>query len=1219
MYTTLTFSYKSDIIYVGLIYTRVIIILKRSKYMNFKKLISLLLCLMLIVSCVLPLTACGDKNKGDDDNDTPGGTVVGGNGNGGSTDSGETEYTVKVVSVGGMPLSGVMVYIHNGDGYSVCTAPQETDKNGIAKFKLKTSDSYSVQVDGAPKGYNVREGLTKDDRYPLTAPDTVITLSSAPIKTGGFSSSYKLGDVMYDFTLTDVYGEQYKLSEMLKTKDMVMLNFWYVDCSNCYYEFPYINTVYQNYSDDIEILAINDYASDTAADVKNYPAYLGEDLKMPLIKVGNEASDLTLSKFPSEGYPTTVIIDRYGVICMIEVGAVLGESKWKNVFDHFVGDDYKQTLITDNSILNPQIEPTVKWDDDSAEEIANAFNSGDITVTYGPETSEKDAKYAWPFIVDTYNGETVVRPSNTGIDNSYAILYAEVSLKPGQAIIFDYFASTQNDDYGTDVLYILVDGKDIYSIAGVGDKYETCCTYVDPRKPTDANKDEIATYTVAFAYYKDDVESAGDDTVYLKNLRVVDKEEIPVETYIFRYAATDLNETKDGYNSYVNVYLAPDGYYRVGDPALGNDAPLLLANHLSYTQFDPYKTVSERVYENYELMVDGKNMFNNWVTYGNAASNSQMYYYTPVTQELRTMLMAYCETYRRVVGKAASENLWLQLCVYYDAYGVDKNGDPAKHLEDPIKGLTAFSAFDVEISNGNPANQGDIVASAEVTYNRVIMPRGYLYKFVPTTSGVYRVTSKSDKEVNGWIFTGTNEEWAENEGDRTILTSDEVAERYTPELLIDPDGDGKYHIDTTNVSLVAYMEAGKEYFIDIAYYDVYEVGTFTFDITWVGNSFGHFIQASPGPITYIESADGGMGQLIAGGIDVDFKTVDGVEYAYQVLARDENGNVTKWGEMIYADFYYPTTLFQSQSVEALIKANAFNYNITERDREALILLDSIKLDGKAALINKWIAAETVADEAAGEAKWAALNLDTVVKDGYDGNYAGSYTAEQLELASYVIAEGTYALKAEWGAELLTTYIWSRYEMDKVIRGEFSDDAAKAAEQNNYLAQVNADFNDKWNNYYQMEDVKNGIFHNHDNRTDKDIKAEEYLAYLAENGKDALKEYWDAEFSSIVPAENAGVTDISEWRFNYFWEYYQMDDVQAGIFHGNVIDYTAVMLEYVAKMDNGSTNPERQGCVAVTRELATILDTLIAREVFEDVQNGWLKFCFYYDLLGNIAE
>lgn len=1174
--------------------------------MNLKKLISLLLCLILTVSCVLPLVSC-KKEKEDEGGkgNQPGGTVIGG-GNGGTT-TGDTEHTIRVVTVGGMPLEGVMVYVYDGD--NICAMPTETDENGEAKFTLANSGDYSVQLDGAPDGYNVRAGETKEDRYPLTPPDTVITLSSAPIKEGGFKSSYELGDVMYDFTLTDVNGKQHTLSEMLKTKDMVMLNFWYVGCSNCYYEFPYINTVYDAYKDDIEILAINDYATDTVEDVKAYPEYLGEDLKMPLFKVDPET--LSIASFSSGGWPTTVIIDRYGVVCMIEIGAVLGESKWKNIFDRFVGEDYKQALITDPSILNPMIEPTIKWEDDSEEKIANAFNSGDITVSYHPETSEKDAKYSWPFIVDEFMGESVVRPSNNGIDNSYSILYAEVQLKPGQAIMFDYFSSTQKNDTGADVLYILVDGKDIYSIAGVSEEFETCCTYVDPRPVTDSNKDDIATYEVAFAFYKDTVDYSGDDTVYLKNLRVESVENIPVETYIFRFAATDINETGDGYNTYVEVfYNENDGYYHVGSV----NGPLLLANHLSYTQFDSEKTISERVYANYELMVNGVNKFNEWVIYGNAAINSQMSYYTPVTEELREMLIAYCDAHRTEVGKAANDNLWLQLCVYYDAYGKDADGNPTKHLPDPIEGLTSFSAFDVEIKNDNPTVAGDIVASAEVTYNKVIMPRGYLYKFVPTKSGAYRINSKSDKEVNGWIFINS-ENWAAtvNEGIRDTLTSDEVAERYTPDLIIDSNGDGKYENDNKNVSLVAYMEAGKEYYIDIAYYDLYEVGTFTFDVKWIGETFGYFIQASPGPITYVESLDGSMGKLVAVGIDVIFVEENGVEYAYQLIGYDNNGYPII-GEKIYADFFYPTTLFQSQSIEKLITAHAFNYNVTEKDREALILLDEVKLNGKKALTAKWIAEQIVADEDAANAKWDLLDINGAVKDYYDGDFDNTYSNDVKAYAEYVYNEGVLSLKKEWGIEHVTSYVWDLYEMDKVIRGEFSADAETKAKQEETLASVEASFTDGWN-YYQMDDIRNGIFHNHDNRTDKDRKAEEYLAHLAEFGKDSLKERFDAEFSSINPPQDSGITDISEWRYNYLWNYYQMDDVQAGIFHGTVKDYTADMLKYVEKMENDMANPERQGCVAVTRELAMILDALIAREVFEDVENGWLKFCYYYKLLG----
>ena len=1172
--------------------------------MKLKKLISLVLCFVLIFSCVLPLASCKKKKNDNNTDNNPGGTIIGGNADG------NTDYTVKVQTVGGMPLEGVMVFIHNGDGYSVCTAPQETDKNGIAKFTLKTSNTYSVQVDGVPEGYNVREGLTKDDRYPLTAPDTVISLSSAPIEEGGFADNYELGDVMYDFTLTDINGVDYRLSELLKTKDMVMLNFWYRDCSNCGYEFPYINTVYDAYKDDIEILAINDFPSDTEEMVKGYSEYLNVDLKMPLFKVGNGEDDLALSRFGSNGYPTSVVIDRYGVVVMIEIGAVLGESKWKNIFDNFTGDDYKQQLITDPSILNPMIEPTIKWTDESAQQIADAFNFGDITVSYHPETSEKDAKYSWPFIVDEYNGETVVRPSNNGIDNSYSILYAEVSLKPGEAIMFDYFCSTQRNDYGTDVLYVLVDGKDIYSMAGINeDGYETCCTYVDPRPLTESNKNDVATYTVAFAFYKDTVDYSGDDTVYLKNLRVVPATEIPVETYIFRYAATDLNSAKDGYNTYVEVfYNEADGYYHVGSV----DGPLLLANHLSYTQFDSKMTISERVHANYELMVGEVNMFNNWLIYGNAASNSNVPYYSPVTEELKDMLVAYCNKYKGEVGKADDENLWLQLCAYYDAYG-KVNGVPTPQLEDPIIGLTSFSAHVMNVKDG-AYERDEVVSSAEVEYTKVIMPRGYLYKFVPKVSGVYRVTSKSvGKEVNGWIFID-GDKWAD-EGDRVMLTSYETAERYCPDLII--NNNGTFVHDNINTSLVAYMEAGKEYFIDIAYYDVYETGKFTFDVKWISESFGHFIQASPGPITYIESITGGMGQLIAGGIDVDFKNEGGVEYAYHVIERNPDGTVKTWGSKIYADFYYPTTLFPTQSIETLIKANAFNYTITEKDREALIILDSIRLDGKAALIAKWIADEVVADNAAGEEKWTADGLDDIVKDYYDGDFDSTYTSEEQNLAQYVWNEGIYALKAEWALTMngMSSAKWASLDMDKVLRGTFSEDATLKAQQESTLAEVNSLFAYNWQDY-QMEDVRIGVFHNTDERTDKDIKAEEYLKVWANGeGKEELKAIWDDLFNAVLPGESENVTDISEWRFNYFWNYYQMDDVKNGIFHGTNKDFTPQINAYVAMMDNNPDHPERQGCVAVTRELAEILDTLVSRELFENVHNGWLKFCFYYNYLG----
>jgi thiol-disulfide isomerase/thioredoxin len=250
-----------------------------------------------------------------------------------------TQYSIKVASKGGLPLSGVTVYVHSGDGYNLCALPEITDENGVVTFLLETSDDYSVELDGAPEGYEVSEGQTRTDRYPMTGSDTLISLTSAPISAGGFKDSYELGDVMYDFTLTDVNGKSYKLSELLGEKDMVMLNFWFANCGPCRREFPYINTVYKEFMDEVEILAINDY--DTKADILSYSESFSDKLIIPMFTNG----DLSLSNFPSIGYPTTVIIDRYGVICMIEVGAVTGETPWRNLFEHFTADEYEQKLL----------------------------------------------------------------------------------------------------------------------------------------------------------------------------------------------------------------------------------------------------------------------------------------------------------------------------------------------------------------------------------------------------------------------------------------------------------------------------------------------------------------------------------------------------------------------------------------------------------------------------------------------------------------------------------------------------------------------------------------------------------------------------------------------------------------------------------------------------------------------------------------------------------
>ena len=111
---------------------------------------------------------------------------------------------------------------------------------------------------------------------------------------------------------------------------------------------------------------------------------------------------------------------------------------------------------------------------------------------------------------------------------------------------------------------------------------------------------------------------------------------------------------------------------------------------------------------------------------------------------------------------------------------------------------------------------------------------------------------------------------------------------------------------------------------------------------------------------------------------------------------------------------------------------------------------------------------------------------------------------------------------------------------------------------------------------------------------------EIIAYMKKNNNDEektkkyLKELWGEDYD-----ENAKL--------------YQLDDIFAGRYHGNGPDLTNEIRTYVSKIDKSNT--ERKGCVVVDKRLAEILQLLMDKYTFEEVENSWLKVCYYYDYLG----
>lgn len=878
-------------------------------------------------------------------------------------------YNISVKTAGGMPLSEIDVYIYSDDSLSDLVQFEKTDANGKAVLSLTKSEKYAVVLSGVPKGYDLA------DSYGFAGNVCDITLTSSLISEGSLSdATLGVGDVMYDFTVVDSNGSSVTLSDVLKDRELVVLNFWYTTCSWCLTEFPIMDEAYQSYKDDVAILALD--PMDAEAVVEAFHKEYGYSFIMAACQSS------WANTFGVTGYPTSVFIDRYGVICLVESGAITSMRPFLSVFDHFTGDDYEQKLCESIGDLVSDVLPTETMA--SSEEIAAILNKGDVSVTYRPETEGDNWEYSWPFIVGEKNGVDCLYASNREIESSYAILYADVTLKAGQAVGFDYLVSSEAL---CDILYVLVDGKDIYQISGVYDteEWKSCYPWVAL---------EDGTYEIAFCYLKDDSTNEGDDTVYIKDFRAVDKSEIDAATYI----PCDAAVSKDGINfTYADIrYNEQDGYYHVGSV----NGPLLLADLMNITQFNEERTVYDIAYSG-ELVVDGHNYYDDLVDYCSYASNSSLSGVCTVNYELAELL--------KIVGDIAGfyddENEWLKICKYYQVYG-----EGTAQLTDPIEGLATFSAPEAVF--------GLNIDSNYFYYDRAIIPRGMFKEFIPDKSGVYRITSRNDSVdgVEAWLF---NEK-------REIIYTYEHCERLF-------EGDGE-------CSIVYYMEAGTPYYINIAFWDIYQTGYIYFDIEYLGSTFDYFRLCSPGFFTYDSDATGNdMYYVISGGTDVILKD-DGFYYAD--LGLDENGDQI-YGSMIYADFTGLTPIFDKPisgytiydsdgnpiETNGIIEMGGFNFSMTEDDEYIKAFLD--KRDGNIDTTDEYLR-EYWGDR---YDEFAELYQ---IEDVYEGRFHGKgedYTEVAKTYAEKIITSGKEELKgcvpvSEELAEVLQM-LMDKYTFDEV--------------------------------------------------------------------------------------------------------------------------------------------------------------------------------------------
>lgn len=791
-------------------------------------------------------------------------------------------YTVSVRSAGGLKLKDVTIHIYSG---SKPIYSGKTDANGDLVFSLP-ANNYTVRVPKVQEGYTV----TSTPTLTPTVRQGEVVLTSAvildpPPEANAYVATYVMGDIIHDYeweTPYEVDGvrKKYSIADILETKQAVVINNWGTECSWCVKEMPAMEEAYGNLKDKIEMLAISNYnGGDSEATIADYRERNG--YTFPMMRDTNSFA----LRFQITGFPTTIIIDRYGAVAHIESGAVTAAEVWERLINKFVGDDYVQTFTPGDKVsesINTEIsKPDITVPDDHYEKVAAAINNftatDDMYVNWYGETKNE---YIWPFILKTEEGvsedDEVLCSSNSTKPNSQSALYADVKMPAGKVLAFDYYSQTETD---VDILSAVWDGRlEIKQISGNSRGWKTCYVY--------AELDE-AEHGFALSYIKNNTNDVGLDNVYIRNVRFEDVSELD-GVDMLRYAAYGTPDDDDAtdYAHYASVELV-DGYYHVKRDELensayaGNDSsPMLFANLMGVTNWS-INSIATLLYAeganggyaySCTMTKDGQtyNYRNDLIAYCRAANASDIRGYVPVNDELCQILKAFTA---EAEGKSRP-NAWLELCSFYSHYGA---GDP---IGNPIIGLTTKTAIPIEAG---------VQTTADLTREMAPFPT-LIYSFTPAESAVYKMESllpsNSSQGAQVWLYDdGTDPDHAlvYNGDDRFIR-----------------DG-----VNEHNFVVYRYLTAGHKYYIEVAFL-MQDMGELDFKVTKVGGSATELVPCSASTFYAILGSDGEsiVGYELAGAVSY-YK--DGAGY-YRV--GDEN-NKHDDDPYIYLDVKYPTSVSMS--------------------------------------------------------------------------------------------------------------------------------------------------------------------------------------------------------------------------------------------------------------------------------------------------------------------
>lgn len=728
------------------------------------------------------------------------------------------KYDIYVVSEGGMPMKDLTVSLKDGNEI---LASKVTGEDGIATIKVPTLGEYAIELVGLPTGYTI---VNPDEKTTANGGQVTITVKSEIIKDEMPANyRYKMDDIMYDFSVTTSDGTTFTLSEVLKEKDFVLINFWATWCTPCKEEFDDMQAAYERYQDNMAVIALS--TSDNNSAVATFKSGYTPALTFDMASDANSLYS-RFSAYSDGNIPLSIFVDRYGKICNFIMGGGT-EALFKQEFARYTAEDYVQVAYDPD---NDEI-PVEEGDkpEENMPESSDIVNK--ISPALGGSYSEIGDGTVWPWYLGKDGNDDILYAGNIKHNNTNSVLYYEFKLNEGEFLTFDYYVNTE-DIGNADIMSVYIDGDWMCDLERVSDGWKTKYLYT-PVNAADAQKE----HTLMLAYVKDASDGVylhGDEMVAIKNMRAVATADLQGDVNVLRPASWDYQE-KDGVEQFTSfitpVFNETDGYYHVGSA----DGPYLLANLGDSTHYNT-NSVSLLAESGYfqlahitgsaAYITDGlKNPpEGSYVEYHKGyawfAKNSNLPNYCYVDEKLAEVLDVMVEAFSKTLVNGEyltkyynEDTTWLELCYYVDNY----HGEGIGNILQGISNKEAFEAV-----GGNQANH--------VVVDRTLVPRGIMYKYTPDKTGAYKIYSIIPEE-----YASQQGGYVHIEHNGTIIKSEDA---------------------TDNFEQYVTFRAGETYHIGVAFDLPSLWGELDFYIEYLDAKYDNFSPVTDGSYTYVVDENG---------------------------------------------------------------------------------------------------------------------------------------------------------------------------------------------------------------------------------------------------------------------------------------------------------------------------------------------------------------------------